>query len=201
VSSVEYLMPCQYTKPSICSDIQTSNPHEQVIDELPFVKVVVAWATASKTELVRTDGTKVPILTWKQALELGATVPEADLKARTALVKPGHAAVLVYTSGTTGDPKAVMLTHMNLLFNSKSAMLGSGPILTAIPHYRGLSYLPLSHIAGASADIFMPCYFTAYQQGFSTVYFTRPYDLKLGSVVDRLRFVRPTMFLGVVSCG
>lgn len=170
---------------------------EVVIDQLPFLKLIIAWAGASKTEIVRADGTKVPILTWAQALEVGGKVTDAELKARTDLVKPGHAAVLVYTSGTTGDPKAVMLTHMNLIFNSKSAMEGSSEKLRNIPHYKCLSYLPLSHIAGASADIFMPSYFGAYMPGNATVYFTRPYDLKLGSLVDRLKFVRPTMFLGV----
>jgi long-chain acyl-CoA synthetase len=57
--------------------------------------------------------------------------------------KPEDIAVLVYTSGTTGPPKAVMLSHETLLF--ATTMLGA-----VAPIYESdetISYLPLSHIA------------------------------------------------------
>lgn len=51
-------------------------------------------------------------------------------------------ATIVHTSGTTGNPKGVMLTHGNLVANA-TAMLEYVPVQ---PTDRSLSYLPLSHI-------------------------------------------------------
>jgi len=73
----------------------------------------------------------------------------------------------------------------------------------AIPHFglsgqeRVLSYLPLSHVAGMMVDIISPLVTTAYKNAYASVYFARPYDLKAGSFGDRLKFVKPTLFLGV----
>ncbi|MGH7118861.1 MAG: class I adenylate-forming enzyme family protein [Acetobacteraceae bacterium] len=53
-------------------------------------------------------------------------------------------AVLVYTSGTTGQPKAVMLTHRNLLFMAEM----SGAIRQLGPGDRFYAVLPVSHIVG-----------------------------------------------------
>ncbi|MGB0757768.1 MAG: AMP-binding protein [Patescibacteria group bacterium] len=49
---------------------------------------------------------------------------------------------IVYTSGTTGDPKGVMLTHKNLITNLKQVAAH----ITLEPGYRFLSVLPLSHM-------------------------------------------------------
>merc|ERR1719353_50729 len=46
-------------------------------------------------------------------------------------------------------------------------------------------------------DIIAPLVGTALRPGWSCAYFARPYDLKVGSIGDRLRAVKPTMFLGV----
>merc|ERR1719478_1553153 len=62
---------------------------------------------------------------------------------------------------------------------------------------RGLSYLPLSHVAGFLLDIVFPVTITAVSKGFFTVFFARPYDMKEGTLKNRLTFVRPTLFLGV----
>jgi long-chain acyl-CoA synthetase len=55
-------------------------------------------------------------------------------------------AVLVYTSGTTGVPKGVMLRHRNLLFSAG----GSAKIRSMTPKDRVFGVLPLSHIVGLS---------------------------------------------------
>ena len=57
-------------------------------------------------------------------------------------VRPEDLATLVYTSGTTGPPKAVALTHRNLLATSK---LGS-TFLGATSEDTAVSYLPMAHV-------------------------------------------------------
>ncbi len=57
-------------------------------------------------------------------------------------IKPEDLATIIYTSGTSGEPKGVMLSHYNLVSNIKS-------ILPLVPFMHGkttLSFLPLSHI-------------------------------------------------------
>ncbi|MBK7939980.1 MAG: long-chain fatty acid--CoA ligase [Lewinellaceae bacterium] len=57
-------------------------------------------------------------------------------------IQPDDLATLLYTSGTTGQPKGVMLTHANIVSNIKSvlAIVPVGPDVTAV------SFLPMSHI-------------------------------------------------------
>ena len=55
-------------------------------------------------------------------------------------------AALVYTSGSTGQPKGVMLTHGNLLFMARAA----GSIRSLTPNDRLYGVLPVSHIVGLS---------------------------------------------------
>jgi long-chain acyl-CoA synthetase len=51
-------------------------------------------------------------------------------------------ASIVYTSGTTGEPKGVMLTHANIMSN----VLASAEVLAASPEDVALTFLPLSHV-------------------------------------------------------
>ena len=58
--------------------------------------------------------------------------------------KPSDLALLQYTSGSTGDPKGVMLTHANLLANMRSI----GEAMRLGPDDVGISWLPLYHDMG-----------------------------------------------------
>ena len=61
---------------------------------------------------------------------------------------PGEdVAALIYTTGTTGDPKGVMLTHANLLFIARN----SGQLRRITPGDRVYGLLPLSHVYGMAS--------------------------------------------------
>lgn len=84
-------------------------------------------------------------MTWSDLLERGrkrSEVNPREFDERCAGVKPEQLATLPYTSGTTGTPKGVMLTHENIMSNLRATCAEVGVANTEV----ALSFLPLSHI-------------------------------------------------------
>lgn len=165
---------------------------------LPKLKAVVVWTDDSwgvGKQVIPDDTAGLNVVFWKDLGKYAASVSESKLQARTKSISPGNVCAYIYTSGTTGSPKAVMITHDNIVYEAKVAV-HLLPQMGATPECV-LSYLPLSHVAGMMVDIVCPVVMTACRSSHCTVYFARSYDLKLATIGDRLRAVRPSMFLGV----
>jgi long-chain-fatty-acid--CoA ligase ACSBG len=166
------------------------------------LKAFVAWGFEPEAnEKVDVKGCgSVPLVSWKALMDMGKSVPQADLDKRVNAVEPGNCAALIYTSGTTGEPKAVMISHDNIIFES-CCVIGlvgeSCGFLNSAEQERILSYLPLSHVAGFMVDICCPMIGAAMKPAWCTTYFARPYDLKAGAIKDRLQAAQPTIFIGV----
>lgn len=100
-----------------------------------------------------------------------------------APLQPDDAASIVYTSGTTGLPHGVVLTHKNFLSNVTASML-------AIPVYPTdlfLSFLPLSHVLEHMAGYLMPL-----THGATIAFAENPSTLK-----ENLLEVHPTILIAV----
>jgi long-chain acyl-CoA synthetase len=118
--------------------------------------------------------------TFLQQREVAAT---AELAHRLATAKPGDVATLVYTSGTTGPPKGVMLTHANFLSNVEAC----SNLFPIGPADQCLSFLPLSHVFERMAG-----YYFMLNQG-AVIAYAENFD----SVPANLAEVRPTVVISV----
>ncbi|KAI6654317.1 Long-chain-fatty-acid--CoA ligase [Oopsacas minuta] len=126
------------------------------------------------------------VISWEEFLQLGKDVKTEDVEAIISTQKPGQCSVLVYTSGTTGMPKGVMLSHDNLIWTTITLM---GPFNFNLGD-PAVSYLPFSHIAGQILDII-----ATFIIGLE-INFAQPDALK-GTLVETLKEVEPVNFLGV----
>jgi len=93
----------------LCPELKTLKPGKPLYSKnLPFLRNVV-------TVGFDMDG----CLTWEQMLSRSTLVPREEVRRRASLVRPDDVCNMQYTSGTTGFPKGVMLTHRNIVNNGK----------------------------------------------------------------------------------
>ena len=97
-------------------------------------------------------------------------------------IAPDELATIVYTSGTTGIPKGVMLTHANLVSN----LFYAADYFNLAPGQISLSYLPLSHVTARHLD------YVLFSCGVTIAYCPA-----VTLVPQYLSEVRPTIFVGV----
>jgi long-chain acyl-CoA synthetase len=108
--------------------------------------------------------------------------PDAAFDAMLRETKPEDIATIVYTSGTTGDPKGVVLTHQNLADNLRHSTDG----LYMNDKDSSISFLPLSHCLARHLD------YAIYGNGGKIAYLPKFDDL-----VGAMKAVKPTIFLAV----
>lgn len=121
---------------------------------------------------------------WKDILELGEDDSNQDkVELIKEAVKPVDLATLIYTSGTTGKPKAVMLSHKNIVSN----VLDSEK---RVPFHKGqskaLSFLPVCHV-------FERMILYLYQYCGVEIYFAESIE----KMSDNLKEVKPTVMTAV----
>lgn len=152
----------------------------QVASNLPDLCQIVVF---DDIELAPGDTTT---MLFDSLLKLGESATEAcrkEVAARTAAATPDDIATLLYTSGTTGEPKGAILTHSN--FNA--CMDVHHRVLTSISDAdTSLCFLPLSHIFEKAWTYL--CLDTGIQ-----VYINRDPHI----IVDTIREVKPTCMCSV----
>jgi long-chain acyl-CoA synthetase len=158
--------------------------------ELARWQAVLADLPGLKKIIVR-DATACPAgdqyLSWADFAALGrerfAAAPGA-VTDRIAAIGPDDPTTILYTSGTTGNPKGVLITHRSVLYEVVS---GSSTGYVA-EHVRWVSYLPLAHIAERMFSIYLP------MNNAWHVHFCHNAAAEL---LATLGAVRPTAFFGV----
>ncbi|MGV9560635.1 AMP-dependent synthetase/ligase [Streptomyces sp. NPDC003522] len=97
--------------------------------------------------------------------------------------RPDDPLTVVYTSGTTGEPKGVVLTHRQVMSNA----LALDAVVELPPHVDHICYLPFAHIAERMLGIYLPCHRASHVHLCAD-------PARVGEVV---RKVRPAQFFGV----
>lgn len=93
----------------LCPELETLKPGEQLHSKkLPFLRNIITVGYEQKG-----------CMTWNEALEKSSQVPVEEVYRMASLVKKDDVCNMQYTSGTTGFPKGVMLTHYNVVNNGK----------------------------------------------------------------------------------
>jgi long-chain acyl-CoA synthetase len=145
------------------------------ISKRPFVNFVLR-----RRKMATAVPTGPSVRRWRDAVRTKGEFPESH--ADPAM----DVAVLQYSGGTTGTPKAAMLTHRNLVANALQCQAwfrvspGSATVLAAIPFF---------HVYGMTVALNYPM-----MQGATIVLETRPDPSEILELIDRYR---PTEFPGV----
>jgi long-chain acyl-CoA synthetase len=124
-------------------------------------------------------------LTWGEAMSLGDSKLDAEIDERIGALARDETCCIIYTSGTGGVPKGVMLTHGSILCNIKGAYkllqeVGMGNDVF-------LSFLPLSHAYEHTAGQFLPISIGA------QIYYAEGID----KLTDNMAEAKPTIMTAV----
>ncbi|MBU1670875.1 MAG: long-chain fatty acid--CoA ligase [Actinobacteria bacterium] len=123
----------------------------EVRDNLPALEKIVT--------ICETSSDHPAVMSFEELRMFGATgATDDEFGDRLEAVKPDDLCSIVYTSGTTGNPKGVMLTHRNFMSNVRAA----SSLVEVDDSDICLSFLPLSHVLER-----MSGYYTAVYNGVS----------------------------------
>jgi long-chain acyl-CoA synthetase len=145
------------------------------------VKKVAAIAPSVKEIFTynKVEGAK----NWMEVVELGKKDPKTQqLETIKAGIKSNELMTILYTSGTTGNPKGVMLNHINLLSNAYA----SEKVAPISDTWKALSFLPLNHVYERMIS-------TTYILGGTSIYYAESMD----TIGDNLKEVHPNLFSSV----
>src|SRR5918995_4826243 len=183
------------------------------VSQAPAVRLVVSMEPLSAA-----DQLDPAVLSWPEALAQGEQAPDLDPDPAAGFGAQ-DTACFIYTSGTGGKPKGVMLSHGNVLANVAGAYAALA-LLGLDEHEVFLSFLPLSHAYEHTAGQFLPIAVGAqiyYADGLETLSTNlvearptimtcvpRLYEimrLRILNAVARQRGLKPKLFAKTVELG
>lgn len=142
------------------------------------IKHLIVMGTVDDDSKKRSDQLGVALLAFEDVEKDGQTNPVKENPPNSS-----DMCTIMYTSGTTGTPKGVVLTHQNLV-SELAAILKAYDVTNKVMY---LSYLPLAHIF--ERVILLACLHQGAHVGF--------YHGDVQAVVDDAKTLKPTAFIGV----
>jgi long-chain acyl-CoA synthetase len=159
--------------------VSTAQQLEKVLEvrsELPELERIIVMDEVQPPSDVQT---LVDVLQYGRGQQWG----EAEFRAEATSARPDDLATLIYTSGTTAEPKGVMLTHGNLHSN---VVASTEHVLESSEADIALSFLPLSHVFQRMVD------YLIFANGTTIAYVA-----VIDQVAQALEEVKPTIAVAV----
>ncbi len=169
---------------TLIPDLKNSKSGEVCTKKLPYLKRVVFTG----------DVAPQGMLSFKDMLALGDEISDEQLEERMRSLSPDDVINMQYTSGTTGFPKGVMLTHANIINNGKT--IGDGMKFT--PKDRLCIVVPFFHCFGLVLAV-MAC--ITHGTSMVPVEAYSPVTVMNAISTERCTAVHgvPTMFIGMLE--
>lgn len=141
---IEGFKDCNYVQilNQLCPELKDSEPGKLKSKSLPFLKNVIYIG----------DKDHPGMFNWNKLYELASQVTAAELEERQKSLDIHDVINMQYTSGTTGFPKGVMLTHFNIVNNGKSI----GDCMNFTPEDKLCIPVPFFHCFGCVLGV-MAC--------------------------------------------
>lgn len=139
--NVAYILNDTEAKLFVCPGMVCYEQLTPVLEKLhPQLQRII---TIDDCNLIENDPRVVCITEW---------LPESSREIQDQLGQPEDVATIVYTSGTTGPPKGVMLSHKNILANVYAGL----QCMDVYANDLFLSFLPLSHMLERTVGYYLP---------------------------------------------
>ncbi|KAH8410207.1 hypothetical protein KR009_008325 [Drosophila setifemur] len=182
--AVLHVLESSHAQIVIVDDAKQMDKIHSIRDKLPKLKAAIQIQEPYAPYLKKEDG----YYRWSEIESMNVADVEDQFKTRLENIAINECCCLVYTSGTVGMPKGVMLSHDNITFDVRGIVKAMDRVVVGTESI--VSYLPLSHVAAQTVDI----YTCAYVAG--CIWFADKDALK-GTLVKSLQDARPTRFMGV----
>ena len=173
--NIAYILEDAAVRLLLVQDSGRWNRMAAALSDLPQLQRVLLLESGSHVEPLGEQGERV--------VEVADWLPREGTPLKQREADPHSLASIVYTSGTTGRPKGVMLSHMNMLSIAHAC-------LTVVECYRQdsfLSFLPLSHTLERTAGYYLPILAGA------SVTFAR----SIPQLAEDLQTIRPSAIIAV----
>lgn len=163
-------------------------PITPLVKNIEYLEKVISYSEVIRPELL--DDLRIPYVHINLLIKEGHRIGLFD----NVIAKLNDVVILVYTSGTTGKSKGVMITNKNIisifggLIRHLKVNSNSNGLMTK--RERILSYLPLNHIVAQMTDIFLSL-------GLGTTVYFGDKEILKTTMIKNLREIRPTIFIGV----
>jgi len=170
-TDLQYILNHAEVKAVFISDKNLYSKLVALEKDLPLVKHIISY--------VPIEG----IMHFSELIELGKKNENPEkLKAIKDAIDPNQLLTILYTSGTTGVPKGVMVSHKNLVSN----VIATQNLAPFASWWKALSFLPLNHV---------------YERMVSALYFYKGisiyYAEGLETIGDNLKEIQPQIFVSV----
>ncbi|MBI2068161.1 MAG: long-chain fatty acid--CoA ligase [Deltaproteobacteria bacterium] len=160
--------------------IKDSEAGVVIVENLDLLKKVRSENKTVSVLLISGQSSGKSVVTWSEIMIQRGD--QASWRKGVEQIKSTDVATYVYTSGTTGNPKGVILTHKNFM-----AEVGSlEKVLKIEQNYESLLFLPLAHIVARALQFF-----------HLKVGFVQAYAESIEKLVDNLAEIRPHFFVAV----